>query len=90
MVSAVDASKIPYELGLHQIAPGVYAYIQPDGGWGLSNAGLIVGKDESFLVDTLFDVGHTQTMLDNMSEIMKAKPLVAALNSHENGNSIAI
>jgi len=87
MSSAVRAPDIPYKRGLHQIAPDVYAYLQPNGGWGVSNAGLLVGQGESFLVDTLFDVRHTQTMLDSMSAIVKYNPIVAALNTHENGRA---
>ncbi|MEU9241652.1 MBL fold metallo-hydrolase [Streptomyces sp. NPDC048385] len=35
------------------VADGVHAYVQPDGGWCLNNAGLVVGEDgESLLVDT--------------------------------------
>ena len=45
-----------YTKGLHEIADGVWAYLQPDGGWGWSNAGLITGGDSSLLVDTLFDL----------------------------------
>ncbi|MGY8958581.1 MAG: MBL fold metallo-hydrolase, partial [Alphaproteobacteria bacterium] len=39
-----------------------YAYLQPDGGWGWSNAGLIVDGDEVVLVDTLFDLKLTAEM----------------------------
>ena len=28
--------------GVHDIGNGVYGYVQPDGTWGWSNAGLIV------------------------------------------------
>ncbi len=45
-----------FELGLHEIADGVWAYLQPDGSWGYSNAGLIAGDGSSLLVDTLFDL----------------------------------
>lgn len=82
---SVDISKIPFKLGLQQIAPGVYVYLQPDGGWGFNNAGLVVGKDESFLIDTLFDLNHTRAMLEAMSEITNKAPIAAALNTHENG-----
>ena len=34
-----------YTLGLHEIGEGTHAYLQPDGGWGWSNAGLVVGID---------------------------------------------
>ncbi|MEE1818584.1 MBL fold metallo-hydrolase [Streptomyces sp. NPDC004288] len=39
----------PYVVAL---APHVYAFVQPDGGWCLNNAGFIGGPDESLLVDT--------------------------------------
>jgi hypothetical protein len=52
---------VPYTRGAHQIADGVWAYLQPDGGWGLSNAGLVASHDgaSSLLVDTLFDLRLT-------------------------------
>ena len=56
----------PYTKGLHDLGSGGYAWMQPDGGWGWSNAGLIVDGDEALLVDTLFDVRLTREMLDAM------------------------
>ena len=38
--------KIAYERGLHELGDGLYAYLQPDGGWGWSNAGLIAGDGD--------------------------------------------
>ncbi|MFB7256468.1 MBL fold metallo-hydrolase [Streptomyces nojiriensis] len=37
---------------LVQPAPGVYAYVQPDGGWCLNNAGFVTDGDRTLLVDT--------------------------------------
>lgn len=37
---------------LVEVADGVHAHIQPDGGWCLSNAGLLTDAGESVLVDT--------------------------------------
>ncbi|MEU5537373.1 MBL fold metallo-hydrolase [Streptomyces sp. NPDC020362] len=37
---------------LEQVADDVYAFVQPDGGWCLNNAGLIVGQDRAVLIDT--------------------------------------
>lgn len=56
-----------YSKGLHEIGKGIYAYLQPDGSWGWSNAGLIVDGNNSILVDTLFDLALTREMLDTMS-----------------------
>ena len=43
-------SKWQYTKGLHDLGRGCYAYLQPDGSWGWSNAGLIVGDGTSLLV----------------------------------------
>ncbi|WP_243788666.1 MBL fold metallo-hydrolase [Saccharopolyspora gloriosae] len=37
---------------LVELADGVYAHTQPDGGWCLNNAGLIAGRDGVVVVDT--------------------------------------
>ena len=57
---------IPFEKGLVETGFGLYAYLQPDGGWGWSNAGLITDGEESLLVDTLFDASLTREMLGVM------------------------
>src|SRR5215216_3311719 len=56
-----------YRKGLHELGEGCFAYLQPDGGWGWSNAGLLVGDGASLLVDTLFDLRLTAEMLESMS-----------------------
>ena len=56
----------PYTQGLHEIGDGLYAYLQPDGGWGWSNAGLVVDGDASLLIDTLFDLKLAAAMLDRL------------------------
>jgi cyclase len=75
-----------YTLGLHELSNGCHAYLQPDGGWGWSNAGLIVGDGESLLVDTLFDLKITQRMLDSMVGVTKRAPISTVVNTHANGD----
>jgi glyoxylase-like metal-dependent hydrolase (beta-lactamase superfamily II) len=75
-----------YTLGLHELSNGCHAYLQPDGGWGWSNAGLIVGDGESLLVDTLFDLKITQRMLDSMAGVTKGAPISTVVNTHANGD----
>ena len=53
-------AKWQYTKGLHELGNGLYAYLLPDGGWGWSNAGLIVDGEETVLVDTLFDLPLTR------------------------------
>lgn len=75
-----------YTKGLHELGDGLHAYLQPDGGWGWSNAGLIAGGETSLLVDTLFDIPLTQQMLDAMRPLTETRPIDAAVNTHANGD----
>lgn len=75
-----------YTLGLHEIGDNCFAYLQPDGGWGYSNAGLVVGDGSSLLVDTLFDLKLTAEMLASMSRAVQAAPITTVVNTHANGD----
>ncbi len=72
--------------GLHELGDGLWAYIQPDGSWCLSNAGLIVGDGTSLLVDTLMDLELTREMLDSMKPITETRPIDTLVNTHANGD----
>ncbi len=78
----------PFERGLHDLGNGGYAWLQPDGGWGWSNAGLIVDGDESLIVDTLFDKPLTRDMLKAMSaaEPSATQTVDMLINTHSNGD----
>ncbi len=76
----------PYEHGLHELGDGCFAYLQPDGGWGWSNAGLVVGDGSSLLVDTLFDLHLTAAMLESMASATRAAPIATVVNTHANGD----
>lgn len=80
------STQLPYTLGLHELTDGCHAYLQPDGGWGWSNAGLIVGDGASLLVDTLFDLKITQRMLDAMAPHVRSAPISTVVNTHANGD----
>jgi len=77
-----------YEKGLHETGNAIYAYLQPDGGWGWSNAGLIVDDGSSLLVDTLFDAVLTREMLDVMADAsgVTAEAIDTVVNTHANGD----
>ena len=78
----------PFNKGLSDLGNNIYCYLQPDGGWGWSNAGLIADGDESLIVDTLFDEVLTLEMLDSMksAEPKGMKNIRALINSHSNGD----
>lgn len=75
----------PFELGLAQLSPKVHAYLQPDGGFGLSNAGLVGGPRDALLVDTLFDLPHTRRMLDEIARRVTSE-IGRVVNTHHNGD----
>jgi len=75
-----------YTKGLHDLGNGCWAYLQPDGSWGWSNAGLISDAEISLLVDTLFDLPLTAAMLDAMKPITDRAPLRTLVNTHANGD----
>jgi glyoxylase-like metal-dependent hydrolase (beta-lactamase superfamily II) len=80
-------SKWRYSKGLHDLGNGCFAYLQPDGSWGWSNAGLIADHDETLLVDTLFDLGLTREMLGQMrAAVPAAKAIGRLVNTHANGD----
>ncbi|HEY6130833.1 MAG TPA: MBL fold metallo-hydrolase [Halioglobus sp.] len=73
--------------GLHPLANGAYAWLAPQGGWGWSNAGLIVDGEESLLIDTLNDLDLTDTMLRKMRAAEPvAKTIGTLVNTHANGD----
>jgi glyoxylase-like metal-dependent hydrolase (beta-lactamase superfamily II) len=75
-----------YDHGLHEVADGCHAFLQPDGSWGWSNAGLIVGDGGSLLVDTLFDLRLTAAMLEEMAPLTDRAPVGSLVNTHANGD----
>ncbi|SIN60081.1 Glyoxylase, beta-lactamase superfamily II [Parasphingorhabdus marina DSM 22363] len=78
----------PFEKGLYETGDGLFAYLQPDGGWGWSNAGLITDCGQSLLVDTLFDASLTRDMLNIMSDAagVGADDIGTIVNTHANGD----
>ena len=80
-------SKWSYTRGLHDLGNSVYAYLQPDGTWGWSNAGIVTDGEASLLIDTLFDLKLTGEMLDTMRKsIPAASHIDMVVNTHANGD----
>ena len=82
------AQRWEYTRGLKDIGNGLYAWLQPDGGWGWSNAGLIRDGEASLLVDTLFDMALTRDMLAAMEDAtgIGAGHIGTIVNTHANGD----
>ena len=71
---------------VHHAGDGCLAYVQRDGSWGWSNAGLVVGDGQSLLVDTLFDLRVTAEMLDAFAAQTRSAPIATVVNTHANGD----
>jgi len=82
------AQRWEYSRGLKDIGNGLYAWLQPDGGWGWSNAGLIRDGEATLLVDTLFDMALTRDMLGAMEDAtgIGAGKIGTIVNTHANGD----
>ncbi len=82
------ASRWTYQKGLQNIGNDLHAWLQPDGGWGWSNAGLIQSNGEALLVDTLFDRPLTEDMLAAMQRACNcgADDIGVIVNTHANGD----
>jgi cyclase len=75
-----------FEGGLHEVAPRTFAWLQPNGDLGESNAGLVAGDGDSALVDTLWDVRLTRRMLDAMAPSTASAPIACVVNTHSDGD----
>ncbi len=75
-----------FQPGACTLAPGLHAWMQPNGGLGESNAGLVVGNGESLLVDTLWDLRSTAEMLEAFEALAGPNPISQVVNTHSDGD----
>jgi cyclase len=75
-----------YAEGLVDLGQNCYAWLVPNGSWGESNAGLVIGNGESLLIDTLWDVNFTREMLSAMEQITVDAPISQTVNTHADGD----
>jgi glyoxylase-like metal-dependent hydrolase (beta-lactamase superfamily II) len=77
---------VAFDGGLVEVGARTWAWVQPNGGLGESNAGLIVGDGESMLVDTLWDERLTAAMLTAMEPATAGAPIRRLFNTHGDGD----
>ncbi len=68
-----------------EVAPGAYAYVQPNGTWFINNTGFIVGDDGVILIDTCSTEARTRAMLDAVRAVSDA-PIRTVVNTHHHGD----
>jgi cyclase len=68
-----------------EIADGVYAYIQLEGGWCLNNAGVLAGADGTVVIDTVATVSRAARLRESVTRIAAA-PVRTLINTHHHGD----
>ena len=69
------------------LSDSTWAWLQPNGEWGESNAGLVAGEGEALLVDTLWDTALTGRMLTAFRRASGA-PIRTLVNTHSDGDHV--
>jgi cyclase len=67
--------------GLQEVGPGIYAYLQYDGSWGISNAGFVEGPDGLLVIDALMVAKMAQGFINEIRRV-SAKPFRHLVNTH--------
>ncbi|NDZ79374.1 MBL fold metallo-hydrolase [Streptomyces sp. SID10853] len=70
---------------MEEVAEHVYAYVQPDGGWCLNNAGVITAGGESALVDTAATERRARALRAAALSLESAPPRIV-VNTHSHGD----
>jgi cyclase len=71
---------------LTEVAPGVFAYVQPDGSWMVNNTGVVTGRSgELVMVDTTSTEARNRALLAAVAGIGSGAPR-ALVNTHHHGD----
>ncbi len=70
---------------LTEVADGVFAYVQGDGGWCVNNAGVLTSGTAVALVDTVATEARARRLRDKVLAVAGAAPF-AIINTHSHGD----
>jgi cyclase len=70
---------------LHEVAEGVFAWVQPDGTWWINNAGAVTGAGGTVVVDTCATAPRTRAFLAAVAAATDAVVRMA-VNTHQHGD----
>ncbi len=71
---------------LEEVSPGIFAYIQLHGGWGLNNAGFLLGGDSVTAIDTCFTVRRSEAFRDAVARTAGSRAVRTLVNTHHHGD----
>ncbi|NJP46064.1 MBL fold metallo-hydrolase [Actinacidiphila epipremni] len=64
------------------LAPGVHAFVQPDGGWCLGNAGIVAGDGMTALIDTAATEHRAGLLRDTVTALTPHPPTLVVTTHH--------
>lgn len=71
--------------GLKEVAPNLYAYLQYDGSWGISNTGVLVGDDGLLVIDATLVASMAEAFIKEIRRVSD-KPYRHLINTHSHGD----
>jgi cyclase len=84
MSGATERGELPPPQ-IQEVSDGVFAYLQPDGSWGLNNPGFLVGSEAVVVIDTCFTERRSRTFYDAIRGVTD-RPLRTLINTHHHGD----
>jgi hypothetical protein len=86
MISPTRPSRPVHQFpSVQEVAPDVYAYIQPDGSWWINNTGFIVGSDATVSIDSCATEARTTAYRTSIARVSK-QPVRTVINTHHHGD----
>jgi cyclase len=73
------------EPALREIADGVHVYVQPEGGWCVNNAGVLVDDEGVVVIDTVATRARALRLRDTVDGL-GAGPVRTIVNTHSHGD----
>lgn len=67
------------------VAPGVHAYLQPDGSWMINNTGVVGSDDTLLLVDTTSTEARNRALFASVASVRATDPAYV-INTHHHGD----
>lgn len=71
---------------VEEVSDNVFAYIQPDGTWGLNNTGFILADDAVLAIDACMTERRTRGLLDAIRRHAGPRPVRTLVNTHHHAD----
>jgi glyoxylase-like metal-dependent hydrolase (beta-lactamase superfamily II) len=76
----------PYTRGIFDLGEGCWAWLEPPGHWGLANSGVVVGRDETLVVDTQNDLPMAAALKQAVGAVAGGAEVTTVVNTHGDGD----